>query len=335
MHQAPTLVRQWLTLLSLQSSRYGLTIRQMAEQAGVAQRTVRRDLQMLQRLGFAVEEGVSTRGRKHWRIDESQTPPMLSFTWEEAFALYVGRQFLEPLAGTMFWQGTHSAFQKIRAHFADPALQYVDQMASSVHQTLSGVSDYSRHDVILDALMVGIEDRRFTSLTYQSLRATEPVTYDVYPYGLVFHRWSLYLVAFAPDHDMIRHYKVDRIEHAEAQRLRFQKPADFDLEAYLSDTFGVYKANGKPARIEVRFHPAVARTVQESRWHSSQILTLQPDGSVIAQFCLTDTTELKSWLLSFGPNATVLKPKQLRTEIAADIAAMQALYAQPTTHKAH
>ena len=43
------------------------------------------------------------------------------------------------------------------------------------------------------------------------------MTYDVYPYGLTYHRGSLYLIGWTPDHEEIRHWK-DRIE---AQRRPF------------------------------------------------------------------------------------------------------------------
>lgn len=39
----------------------------------------------------------------------------LHFTLEEVAALYLGRQLLEPLAGTYFAQGAQSALVKIRA----------------------------------------------------------------------------------------------------------------------------------------------------------------------------------------------------------------------------
>ena len=75
----------------------------------------------------------------------------------------------------------------------------------------------------------------------------------------------------------------------------------------------------------------MSRYVQESQWHASQKLTKQRDGSLLAEFHLDDTVEIKSWIMSFGRNAVVLEPEQLRkgnhgrTAIAAGI-----LRPQPT-----
>jgi len=62
--------------------------------------------------------------------------------------------------------------------------------------------------------------------------------------------------------------------------------------------------------------------VKESRWHGSQKLTTQPDGSLIAEFSLPDTQEIKRWIMSFGPSAKVLGPEALVEEIANDLQRM-------------
>jgi proteasome accessory factor B len=157
-------------------------------------------------------------------------------------------------------------------------------------------------------------------ITYQSMRATEPVTYDVYPYGLAYHRGSLYLVGRNPQREQVCHWKVDRIEKAEIDEFRFQRPAGFDLQEHLAGSFGIYHTDGEAeVHIRVRFSPAVVRYVQESQWHGSQKLTRQRDGSLLADFCLDDTAEIKSWIMSFGRNAVVLEPEQLRSEITAEL----------------
>ena len=58
----------------------------------------------------------------------------LEFTVEEAAALYLGRQFLEPLAGTYFFDGAQRAFQKIRATLGDAALRHLEKLAAAFYQ---------------------------------------------------------------------------------------------------------------------------------------------------------------------------------------------------------
>ncbi len=319
------LIRQWILLRRLASHRLGVTVREMAAELHVNQKTIRRDLETFQRVGFPLEEVLQDHGRKAWRLTPDRNQPALNFAYDEALALYLGRRFLEPLAGTPFWAASQTALRKIRAMLGDGAAKYAESFARSFYQTSVGTGDYSRKADIIDALMVGIEECKAVFLTYQSLQATEPTTYDCYPYGLLYHRGSLYLVGHAPDHQMIRHWKVDRIEQAEVTKFPFNRPVDFDLQQHLRGSFGVFHGDGDIC-VKVRFTPTVARYVAESRWHESQQLARQKDGSVLAEFHLSTTEEIKRWLLSFGRHAEVLEPEELRKGIATELLCLLETY---------
>jgi predicted DNA-binding transcriptional regulator YafY len=86
----------------------------------------------------------------------------------------------------------------------------------------------------------------------------------------------------------------------------------------LAGSFGVYHGDGD-VRIKVRFSPAVARYVSESKWHESQKLLPQKDGSLVADFHLSDTEEIKRWIMSFGQHAVVLEPEGLREEVVREL----------------
>ena len=220
----------------------------------------------------------------------------------------------------MFWEAAQRAFKKIRATLGKEALKYAEQFRTVFHQTTVGVSDYSKKADLIDELMVGIEDRKAVFLTYQSMQATEPVTYDVYPYGLTYHRGSLYLIGRAPRHNEIRHWKVDRIDDAEVTQVLFTLPNDFDLQEHLAKSFGVYHGSSQ-VHVTVRFDSTVARYVEESNWHPSQELTLQKGGGLVAEFDLSDYEEIKRWILSFGKHALVLEPEELRSDVAEELTA--------------
>lgn len=174
--------------------RHGATIKDLVHEFGVTEKTIRRDILMLKTIGFPVCESRSGSTTKTYRLAPDKLQPNLSFAFDEAIALYLGRRFLEPLAGTVFWDAAQRAFGKIRAALGDGAIAYVDQFSALFHQTTVGASDYSQKAKLIDALMQAIEECRVTSITYRSLQATEPVTYPISPLGLTYHRGSLYLV---------------------------------------------------------------------------------------------------------------------------------------------
>ena len=327
------LARQWKLLHTLSARRHGATVRELSDEMGVADKTIRRDLQFLAKTGFPLTETVGAYGRKSWRLDFPAGVPPLSFTLTEAAALHVGRELMLPLAGTDFGAGAHSAFRKIRSALGDAAVKYLAKLGSVFHATLPGVSDYSNHTEIIDSLMIACEDSKVAFVTHQSQRSTEPVTVEVYPYGIVHHRGALYLVAFAREHNEVRHYKMNRISAVDihAQQIPIQRPPDFDLKRHLTDSFGIMRGSGVTSRVRIRFTREVARIVREKTWHASQELTEQPDGSLIAEFSLDDLREVKSWVLGFGPQARALAPQEFVQDVADELRRAAALYAEPAT----
>jgi predicted DNA-binding transcriptional regulator YafY len=320
------LVRQWLLFRLLCQRHYGVSVKDLMQEFDVSEKTVRRDLVTFQRAGFPLKEKLGEFGRKTWYLETGKDAPALTFTFDEAIALHLGRRFLEPLAGTPFWHAARTAFKKIRTMLGPAAPKYVEKFSSLFHQTLVGASDYAEKSELIDQLLIGIEDRRAVIITYQSLRATEPVSYDIYPYGLIDHRGALYLVGCKPHDAEICHWKIARIESADVTQIPFQRPPDFDLQQHLARSFGVFHGRGD-VKIRIRFAKKVARYVSEGKWHDSQKLASQKDGSLLAEFQLSGAEEIKRWIMSFGRHAVVEEPEELRLEIAAELSVLLSAYA--------
>lgn len=309
--------RQWCILKKLDSGDPGITVRELAVEFQTSQRTILRDLELLQSVGFPLEPSTGPHGRKYWRRMEGLIPSInLSLT--EAAALYLSRRLLEPLAGTYLFEAAQDAHRKFQLSFNEHTLKYLSKFAGYFHTTQSGAADYSTYGPKVDALMVAIEDRRMTNLTYQSERTTEPYTRPIHPYHLVYHKQALYLIAWAEDHQAFRNYRVDRISDVDSMELKFEKQP-FDINEYLAGSFGIFQGTRKPTRVRIQFQPNVVRFVKEKHWHESEVLTDQSDGTLVAEFLLTSFEEVKSWILSFGPNAKVLEPPELIDEVLRDL----------------
>lgn len=333
MPESSQLIRQWKLLLLLSSRRFGVTLKELSAEFDVSSRTIHRDLNHLKTAGFRLDEKEGEFGRKHWQLSKSPGIANLNFTIEEAAALYLGRQFMESFAGTLFWQGSRSAYGKIRATLGETVIEYLELLANSIHLQQQYRSDYSSRESLIDALMLAIEDRKLTVITYHSLRSTEPVTlYDIHPYALVFHKGALYVVANSLDHQEIRTFKVDRISEVEVQSglMKFRRPPDFRIKDYLCNSFGIFGGGGTPRIARVKFQQKVVRLLEEKTFHPSQQLKPQADGSVVAEFRLASFEEFSSWVLSFGRYAKVLEPEELVEQMREEVAAMGAVYDRRT-----
>jgi predicted DNA-binding transcriptional regulator YafY len=328
MADRPTLIRQWLLIRALCASRSGWSIRDLAAEFSVSEKSIRRDLDALTLAGFRLSETVEDRGRKRWRLDGSQSVPLPELNLSEAAALYLGRRLLEPLAGTTLWESAQSAFVKLRQQFCPDTLAWLESLAVTLHETTFGQSDYSERAEVIDTLMAGVSESRVTRLLYHPLRSDVPEEYELQPLGIIWHRSTLYLVAASVEHPRPRHFKVDRIRDVEVLTTTFARPPNFDLQQHLQHSLGVYQTNAPVTKVRIWFSADAARYVTEHRWHDSQQIQEQADGTLLVDLTLSDLTELTSWVLSFGSRAVVLAPESLQKAIQRELGASLAAYTQ-------
>ena len=298
-------------------------IQSLATHFGTSEKTIRRDIGELRSNGIVIIESVESNNRKSYYIDKTSLPP-LKFNFDEALMVFLGTSSLTAFHSTSLDQAARSALEKLRLHIGESESKYLDKLLSRIHSPknfeVPGVDRY-----VVDELLVAIEDERAIFIEYLSAKSTEPLTYDIYPYGIVEHKECLYVVGYSCHHAEIRTWKVDRILGAELTQSQFTRPTPFDLSAYLSTGFGVVVGD-EEWFIKIRFTGTAVRYVTDRLYHPSQSSAAQEDGSVIVAFRLSSLTEVKSWVLSFGAAAEVLEPQDLRLDIQREILRLQSVY---------
>jgi predicted DNA-binding transcriptional regulator YafY len=118
---------------------------------------------------------------------------------------------------------------------------------------------------------------------------------------------------------------VERIKKIRLTDEKFEVPEEFDVDAFMRSSFGVY--HGKPEKVKVLFSADIAEYIKEKIWHQSQKLHDTPDGSVLFEANVACTKEIKAWIMRWGAKAIVLEPEELRDEIRNEAVEMMASYA--------
>jgi predicted DNA-binding transcriptional regulator YafY len=96
-------------------------------------------------------------------------------------------------------------------------------------------------------------------------------------------------------------------------------PADFDLGVFASQSFGIYQDEIED--VAVRITPEGADEARGWRWHPTQTIEDQADGSVVVRFRASGMRELAWHLFTWGDRATILAPERLKTVMADELAA--------------
>ncbi len=310
------MIRQWKILKRVEAARH-TTSQQLADEHGVTERTIRRDIEALQEAGFPLyDERVD--GRKIWRLVEGYKQRLTqTFTLAELAALYFGKNLLSFLGGAPFAQDLESAFAKIREALPAKSLPYLARIQDLFSARPDPSKDYSKKQDVIAALIDATLHQRQIRIAYFSFNSKRTKSYTLDPYRVVYYHGGLYLYARAHEYAEVRTFAVERIERIEVLELSFEAPKDFSVSEYARGAFGI--AGGKAEEIEIAFDAAMAGYIRERVWHESQALEEGPDGGVVLRMSVAPGFELVSWIKGFLPHARVLRPAALREQIAHDL----------------
>lgn len=332
MPRGEQIIRHWNLLRTLQTRGEGIPLARLAEEFEVSERTIQRDFELLQQLGFPVDFEEDEYARRFWRLphDFFRTGPLvLSLT--EAVSLHLAERLFAPLSGTHFAEGLDGILDKIRSLIPAKALDHFSGLGDTLHVRPFAATDYSGHTDHLRALDQGAQECRSVEVEYRSLWRDDTYTTLYDPYGLVLHLDDLFAIGRSHRADAIRIFKISRVRSATLTDQTFERPDDFDLGGFFRSSFGIIQTSGEPVEIAVQFKGVAAAVVEERIWHDSQKLEWLPsepnlfnqDGhgndALIATFNLAEVIEFKRWLKGFGDQAVVLRPDWLREEIRREL----------------
>ena len=136
---------------------------------------------------------------------------------------------------------------------------------------------------------------------------------------------ALYLMGWDESRKANRTFKVERILSASLTPETFTPPEDAATAKELLRAWDVI-ADEDPVDVVIRFSPSVAKRAAETRWHPSQELEPEADGSLIWRGRVAGLREIKIWILGWGSDAEVLEPAELRSLVAEELARAAALY---------
>lgn len=160
-------------------------------------------------------------------------------------------------------------------------------------------------DAVIDALRGPFR----LQVTYGSTGAAPRV---IEPHGLLLGQRS-YLVARQPARgEAILNFRMDRIHAAKVLEESFAFAPGFVLADYAAQAFGAYQDSAQYGEVIWRFAPKAAERAAEFRFHPTQVLEPQDDGSLIVRFKAAGWLEMAWHLYQWGDKVEVVAPDGLR-----------------------
>ena len=275
-------------------------------------RTLRRYLADLRDLGIEIlDEGRGS--ERTLRLDPSYKRRGVELTLLEAVSMRFGRTLFNFLGGTQFAADMDDALERISPFIRRGDAERVRDLDKKIVAVPEHAKDYEDMGDLLDDVLTALLYQNPATATYA--RPTgEPKTVELHPYTLVTYRQGLYLFALDVEAEKVKTYAVDRFLAFDRHRNdRFEVPADYTPEDLTEDNFGII--GGPVHTVELRFDKKVAPYIRERIWHKSQRVHQDPDGSVALTMTVGLGQELTQWLLGFGPDVKVVRPRSLAEEV--------------------
>ncbi len=317
-------IRQWKVLHALESARHGASIDDLASDLEVTTRTIRRDLAALQEAGFPLYDERDENGRTRWCLDGQVLKDLeTGFTLGELCALYLGRHVLEMASGTPFGRDLAMAFARIERMLSPRMRAFLDQMPAVLTAKAGPrAAVEGEHGDVGAQLLEAALHHRVARMRYHSVSSGREKDYVVHPQRLAFAQGEFYLLAYVPEYNDTRTFAVSRIVSVSLEKQTFTPREEPSGEVF-GNSLGVH--TGPTAPVEIRFAPEVGPYVRARVWHPSQRLTEAPEGITLGMEVCHDWA-LRSWILSWGPLATVTSPDQLARRIRDELHAASTQY---------
>src|SRR5690606_3894590 len=151
-------------------------------------RSIQRDIAILQVAGFPLEDVTISRNQKRWKMRPFSE--LMGFNFADMISILMSRRFLEPLAGTPFWEGHQKVYRKVRGALSEEALRFCDRLSQTIRISGFGASDYQQRGQIIDTILQAMEDGRRVLVAYQSQESSEPIEQELGPQGFLWHNGS-------------------------------------------------------------------------------------------------------------------------------------------------
>jgi predicted DNA-binding transcriptional regulator YafY len=289
----------------------------------VQRRTVHEDIRKVREM---FGEDIKWDAFKGGYVNRSPNHKLLEFDLNdgEVFALTLGKDMLTEYSGTAFEPVLRQAIEKICDRLPDRVKIDADDLKSVVKFKPSSIVPLSRKTFF--DINTACEKQHPVEIVYYTAYRDETNRRTIHPLRLVENQGAWYVVAYCQLRQDNRLFALHRIkEYRVLHESKFEMPDSDDLNKWIESAFQLEHGD-TPQECVIRFNSLNARYIRERKWHSSQQLTDEEDGSCTMSFNAARLDEVKRWVLTFGAGAEVVAPEELRRLVGEEFRAAAKLY---------
>lgn len=300
-------------LTTLQSGK-GCTVDDLSRMLGASRRTIFRDLKVLHDVGVPHRYDTKT---GYYTISPEYFLPPADLELREALSLLLLAEKVSEQIQLPFRREALQAALKIENNLPVG----IRQRCSSILKNISTRTDIQasirhsgRFDNIFVQLQEAIANKRIVNVCYRLLFDGSVVNLKLCPYHLLYNNGTWHVLGRSSLNKKIRTFELNHIDELKMTTESFLIEDDFDVSEYLGRAWSTMP-EGRIYNVKLLFLAKVAKDVIEVKWHSTQKVTPNGDGSAIVEFRVDGLNEITWWVLRYGDQVQVLTPQALRNRV--------------------
>lgn len=294
----------------------------LAERFEVNKTTIQRDIDLLRDMGIVIVP----RGKQGYEMISDFFLPDLNFNFEEALALVTAASFYRATEGKQSVEVLDRAIHKITSKLPKQTNDTLNQIVSQLEVPRQQVSIIDEVDTYKEQLYQAIREKTRVTIEYNSFSSGKIVRHRLSPYAVLFRKRAWYVIGRSEASKLILTFRINRIESLSMTHAGYTIPDDFSVQKYLNKSWDVML--GPETRVVILFAPRIAPLIREVNWHSTQQLQELNDGTLRFEATVAGWHEIGWWVLHWGHEVEVVKPKALRDWVAQTAQDMVTLYAE-------
>ncbi|QDS88771.1 HTH domain protein [Rosistilla ulvae] len=299
-----------LHVLNLIQSRGRWNVSAIAKELGCSNRTIHRDLNVLEFCGvpfYFSEEERCYRVRSDFRF------PTLALTDDEVLGQAVATAITQA-PGLDIGLGATPTTTRLASVSKEESKQIIADVISLVDVFDLKLADHSQHREILKTIQLALLDLNQVTGVYESPYEESPVKLTLHPYRLCLVKQAWYVIGHIDGEKEAKTFRAARFKSLRQTEAVADRPEKFDLRKYFGNAWSVYRG-GKSYDVELRFDASIASTIVETTWHHTQTQKKHRDGSVTLKFTVDGLEEIGHWILGWTGKVKIVQPEELRNEI--------------------
>ena len=303
-----------VNLLLILQTRGGLTAAQLARELEVSVRTIHRDVDALSAAGVPIYADRGPHGGI--RLVDGYRTRLTGMTAEEAEALFLSG-LPGPAAALGLGTVVTAARLKVLAALPTELRSRASRLVERFHLDAAGWFQASEPVPWLAALAEAVWEGRLIRVEYERGDAT--VVRIIGPLGLVLKGGVWYVVATVDE--QIRTYRVSRVVGAVVLGEKAQRPPDFELASYWTESSAAYERESPRITVDVRLprdrierlHTVLGYATVEA---AERLDEPDPDWLRL-RLDLGWPDEVPGHMLAMGSSLEVLAPIEIRERVIA------------------